>query len=286
LVQTFGKAGLIWKHLRQPHPSSSESQVKKFMPVLASAKARDVNESDTVIIVTDMLAEVFGFDKYSEITSEFLIRSTYCDLAVKLGGKVALLLEVKSIGSDLKEAYIKQAVDYAVNQGTEWVVLTNAMRWMVYRVLFTQPIGQELVFELDFSTLDVRSESQLDLLFMLTKEGLTKSRLDDYHSQRQAMSRFFLGAMVLSEPVLAVIRRELRRASPDVKIECDDIANVLRAEVLKREVIEGEKFDDAMRKITKSQGRMLRKLTSEPCGEAPSGAQPAGDNTPAPPAGT
>ena len=34
--------------------------LKRFQPILASAKARDVNESDTVIIITDMLAEVFG----------------------------------------------------------------------------------------------------------------------------------------------------------------------------------------------------------------------------------
>jgi hypothetical protein len=39
--------------------------LKRFKPVLESAKDRDVNESDTSLIVTDMLAEVFGFDKYA-----------------------------------------------------------------------------------------------------------------------------------------------------------------------------------------------------------------------------
>ena len=34
--------------------------LKRFKPVLESAKARDVNESDTSMIVTDMLADVFG----------------------------------------------------------------------------------------------------------------------------------------------------------------------------------------------------------------------------------
>jgi hypothetical protein len=58
--------------------------IKRFQPIIQSAKTRDVNESDTVIIITDMLAEVFGYDKYSEITSEFSIRGTYCDLAKKL----------------------------------------------------------------------------------------------------------------------------------------------------------------------------------------------------------
>ncbi len=60
--------------------------MKRFQPILASAKARDVNESDTVILVTDMLSEVFGYDKYTEITSECCIRGTFCDLGIKIGG--------------------------------------------------------------------------------------------------------------------------------------------------------------------------------------------------------
>src|SRR5215472_9446229 len=93
--------------------------LKRFQPILTSAKARDVNESDTVVIVGDMLQAVFGYDKYSEITSEHMIRGTFCDLAIKLDGKIAFLLEAKAIGIDLKDQHVKQAVDYAANQGVE-----------------------------------------------------------------------------------------------------------------------------------------------------------------------
>jgi len=48
--------------------------VPKFKKVLASARERDINESDTVTIITDMLEEIFGFDKYSEITREHCCR--------------------------------------------------------------------------------------------------------------------------------------------------------------------------------------------------------------------
>ena len=37
--------------------------LKRFQPILASAKSRDVNESDTSMIITDVLAEIFGYDK-------------------------------------------------------------------------------------------------------------------------------------------------------------------------------------------------------------------------------
>jgi hypothetical protein len=71
--------------------------IKRFQPIIASAKSRDANESDTVIIVTDMLSEVFGYDKYSEITSECSIRGTWCDLAIKIDGAIEYLIEVKDI---------------------------------------------------------------------------------------------------------------------------------------------------------------------------------------------
>ncbi len=236
--------------------------IKRFQPILTAAKSRDVNESDTVIIVTDMLAEVFGYDKYSEITSEYAIRGTYCDLAIKLDGKLRLLMEVKAIGSELKEAHIKQAVDYAANQGVEWVALTNGIRWQVYHISFGQPIGQDLVVDFDFLMLNFKSDAHLESLFLLTKEGMGKSVLDDYHAQRQAMSRFFLGAMILSDPVLEVVRRELRRVSPGVKIEVTEIRKALMDEVLKREVVEGDKADEARRKISRAAGKPLRKTKS------------------------
>ena len=99
--------------------------LKRFQPILAAAKAREAGETDTVTIVKDMLADVFGYDKYSELTSEFAIRGTYCDLAIKLDTRLATLIEVKAIGIELKEAHVKQAVDYAANQGVDWVLLTT-----------------------------------------------------------------------------------------------------------------------------------------------------------------
>ncbi len=187
--------------------------LKRFQPILAAARARDVGEADTVTLVTDMLAEVFGYEKYSEITSEHAIRGTYCDLAIKIDNALQNLLEVKAIGLDLKEAHVKQAVDYAANQGVEWVVLTNAINWRVYKVSFGKPIGQELVIDIDLLTMNPKSEKDLELLYLWCKEGWVKSVLGEFHAQKQALSRFFLGKMLLSEPVLAVIRRELRCVS-------------------------------------------------------------------------
>jgi hypothetical protein len=235
--------------------------LKRYQPILASARARDINESDTVVIVADMLADFFGYDKYSEVTSEFSIRGTYCDLAVKLDGQLTLLLEVKAIGGDLKEPHIKQAVDYAANQGCEWVVLTNGRCWRAYRVTFTKPIGHELVLDITMDAMLAKKPADLERLWLLSKEGQAKSGLVEYHAQREALSRFTLGALLQSDTVIGVLRRELRRITPDAKIEESQILDALTNEVLKREVLDGDKAIAAKKLVSRSANRALRATT-------------------------
>lgn len=239
------------------------SGIKKFQPILASAKARDVNESDTVIIITDMLYYIFGYDKYSEITSEHAIRGTYCDLALKIDGQVQILIEAKAIGLDLKDSYVKQAVDYAANKGIEWVILTNGVSWKVYKVAFSKPIEQDLVMDLDFLTLSHKNEQDIECLFCMSKEGWVKSAIEAYHEQKQALSKFVIGAIVLDDAVVSVIKREIKKRSPKIKVDDEQVRNVLENEVLKREVVEGEKADEARRKIGKSTRQHKRKIVEK-----------------------
>ena len=233
------------------------SGLKRFAPVVAGAKSRDVNESDTSMIVTDMLADIFGYDKYSEVTRELTIRGTYCDLATRIDGKFQMLIEVKAIGMELKDAHAKQAVDYAANQGVEWVALTNGQHWKVFRVIFAKPIDAEQVLDIDLLALNAKSADDLESLYLLTRESMLKSGLYAYHDHLQATNKFYLAAVVLSDAVLDTVRRELRRLS-DAKVEIPELREALKQEVIKREVLEGEKADGARKKVAKSAGKMLR----------------------------
>jgi len=249
--------------LPQKVASRIAAGLRKFQPILAAAHHRDVNESDTVIIVTDVLHEVMGYDKFTEITSEHMIRSTFCDLAVKLDGQLALLIEVKAIGLDLKETFVKQGIDYAANQGCEWVALTNGKVWRAYRVCFTKPIEHELIVEFDLCQLSPKRESDLELVWLLSKEGWQKSRLADYATLKQALSRFTLAASIVADPCLQLLRRELRRVSPEAKIDLEQIKQVLIQDVVKREVLEGEKAEVARRLVARTANRPLRASAPE-----------------------
>ena len=193
------------------------------------------------------------------------VRGNYCDLATKLDGVVATLIEVKAVGIELKDQHVRQAVDYAANQGVEWVLLTNGIMWRVYRVQFSKPIEHELVVEVNFCAISPKSARDLECLYLWCKEGWIRSVLGDFAAQKEALSPYFLGALMLSDSVLDVMRRELRRISPDVHIDTDEIKTVLLNEVIKREILEGDRADIARRKIARCANNSLRILRPKEC---------------------
>ncbi len=237
--------------------------LKKFQSIISSARDRDINEADTVTIVTDLLSDLFGYDKYSEITAEQLIKGTYCDLAIKIENETRFIIEVKAVGIDLKDAHVKQAIDYAANKGIEWAILTNGVIWQIYKVVFSKPIDHELVLGFNFLELNPRGQADLDNLFLLCKEAINKSLLSDYHTQKQATSRFVLSAVILSEPVMNAIRREVKRLSPDIKVTNEELKEVIIQSVMKREVVEGESAEEANKKVRKAAKVKIRKVNKE-----------------------
>jgi len=235
------------------------SSLKAFQGVLEQQRDRDVSEADTVTIVKDILSDVFGYDKYAELTSEHSIRGTYCDLAIKIDGKLAFLIEVKAIGLELKEGHLKQAVDYAANQGCEWVVLTNGIEWHIYHVIFKKPIDKREIVQFNLLTSNSKSETDLEKIWLLTREGFTKSALSEFRDRKEATSRFMLAAIILnSESVKSAIRREIRRVS-DLIADEKVIEKMLRDEVLKRDAIEGADADAANRRVARSSEKRINK---------------------------
>jgi len=241
------------------------AELKKYQPVLADAKRRDISESDTVVIITDMLADVLGYDKYQEITSEFAIRGTYVDLAVRVGRDIRFLVEVKSIGTELKDAHVKQAIDYGANQGIEWAILTNGVNWRIYRILFKQPIEKTLIFEADLSTLNLKDDDALTCIGTLSREGFTQSSMDALAQQKQATNKFTVAAILLSDPVIMMARRELRRLYPAVRIDEDVLRSVIADEALKRDVVDGDDAkvaQDEIKRAAKSARRQKAKAAA------------------------
>jgi hypothetical protein len=136
--------------------------------------------------------------------------------------------------------------------------LTNAAQWRVYKMLFGKPVEFELVYEFSFADLNPRSEQDLERLSLLTRESWHKNKLDEFQTKMQVLGKFSLASIILSEPVLKVVRRTLRHVSPGITVSISQIAAALQSEVLKREVLEGEKAEAARKILRKIQSHAAK----------------------------
>lgn len=242
----------------------SERLVKalpKFHKILPIAKDRDINESDTVNIITDMLSEIFGYDKYHEVTTEFAIRGTYCDLALKVDDKIQYLIEAKAIGHDLKDNHLRQAIDYATNQGIKWVILTNSIIWQLHRVKFEQPICHECVAIINILEMNPKTDKDQETLYLIAKEGLQKDIREEYYEKIQNINKYIIGSFLVSEPIIAVLRKELRKFADGVKIEINELRDIAQNEIIKREIFDSEEGKKAAGKVQRYLKRSAKAKT-------------------------
>ena len=91
-----------------------------------------------------------------------------------------------------------------------------------------------------------------------------KSALNDYYEQRQALSKYSIAAILSTDSVLSVIRRNLKLISPDARINAEQIRSVIENEVVIKDVLQGDKADEARKKIAKA----LKKAEKETIDES------------------
>ena len=222
--------------------------LKRFKPIVTNARDKDINESDTVTIIADILSDIFGYDKYTDITSEFAVKKTFCDLAITLGGTVKYLIEVKSAGTILKDNHIKQATDYGANSGIEWVILTNSVNWKVYRIGFGKPITNELFYEFDLTELNPKKDSEIELLYYLSREGVLKESVYEYYDYKKVLNKYVLSQLILTDPVVNTIRTNLRKIAKDCNATNEEIKSIIQDEIIKRECLDEEETKAAKKK--------------------------------------
>lgn len=233
--------------------------LKRYQPIVSKLRERDISEADTVTVIKDMLTDIFGYDKYTELTSEQQIRGTFCDLAIRVEGKIEYLAEVKSAGTNLNDNHLRQAVNYGAHQGIEWVILSNAIEWKIHRIKFGQPIDHEEVFSFDMTKLSTRSADDLGKLFMLCRESVSLASLEEYHRQAQIINRYVVAELIQSDAVISILRREFKRLFPGVKATDEELRILLTNDVMKRDTLDGDPPKLAKATVKKANAALARK---------------------------
>lgn len=212
-----------------------EAAVKRFMKPLQDLLARDANEGDTRLLITDMLCEGLGYDKFNDLTTEYMVKQDFADYGVRIDKQLVAFIEVKRVSQKLNERHLRQVQSYAVNEGTEWMILTNGIVWQAYHLTGGLPIVINLAFEVNL--LDASSiQDKAALLFYLHHDALKRRRIDELWMHRAATEPSSLLAVMLSEPVLDQMRLEIKRRT-GTPTTTEAISQVLREEIIDAKVM-------------------------------------------------
>lgn len=207
----------LWMTETQTHLRSTVRALAKQALTLAE---RDANEGDTRLLVNEMLASAFGYDRFTELTTELMIRGEYVDYGITVNGQILAVVEVKRIGKKLIEDNLRQAESYALRSGVKWLVLTNGLVWRLYHARVTPVPALDLVFDV---SLDDMSQDTLDNLFLLTRASLTRDEAEGVWERARATSPEAVRQVLASAPVITEIRREIHRQT-GVRLSDDDTA--------------------------------------------------------------
>lgn len=205
--------------------SDVKRTLKKFLPHLLQAKADSLNEADTVQRIIKVFELVLGYSMLSEITRESNIKDKYVDLAIKIDGRIRILVEVKSAGTVLRDRHIEQAERYAAEGNHRWVVLTNGTSWNLYHLTFEEGIEYERLFAIDLADAEA-FDTSVSCLALLHRQCVRKGQLDDHWDKRVAMNPASVGKSLFSEAVLRLIRRDIRKRE-NLVVDEEDLAKAI-----------------------------------------------------------
>jgi Type I restriction enzyme R protein N terminus (HSDR_N) len=176
--------------------------VRRFARPLSELAARDANEGDTRLLVTDFLGEGFGFDKYTDLTTEYQVKGEFADFGVRIDRELIAFIEVKRVATKLAPKHLRQVEMYAVNEGVEWVILTNGAMWQVYHLTGGLPVV------------------------------IDRRQIDELWRAKRATSPQSLAGVLASEPVVEEIRKELRRQTGH-NVDPAELVRLLRGTVVR-----------------------------------------------------
>jgi hypothetical protein len=160
-------------------------QIETFRAKLDGWRRQGLKETQTRMTVINPLLEALGWDVSdpAEVQSGYsAVDGKEPDYGLNVNGKPVLFVEAKPLADPLNDVKaITQVVGYATNEGIAWCVLTNGIRWRVFRSLEKCPAPEKLMFEvsLDPRDSDALSVAQIaEQMWRFSREEMAKGTLD------------------------------------------------------------------------------------------------------------
>ncbi len=203
--------------------------IKKYKKYITIARSKQMNESDTSMIVADMLSEMTWFDKLTDITSEYKIKGQFCDYGIRYENKLHMLIEIKQISFELNEWHLYQVTSYAWNEWVKRVILTNLQNRQLYAIFLWEKIEKELLLSIDvLSDIKWNDEKIISFFEMIHKDSIKKKLLEKMLTEKTAWSKSNIIKTIMKPETIKYITKQLEK-STKVKIPVEHIYDFLKS---------------------------------------------------------
>jgi predicted transport protein len=197
-----------------------KKRIQELQTLLKKHRRSGLKELPTRTIFIDPLLDTLGWDVRDpdEVELEYpTIDGKSVDYALKINKGPVALVEAKALNDPLDDVKaITQVVGYAVNDGIDWCVLTNGIRYRVYSSSEKATAPNKLLFEVSIDPDTVAGlsiEQMASHLARLSRESMARGVLDGLGEEifttakvRKALDRLFADQ---DDSFLRVIRKAL-----------------------------------------------------------------------------
>jgi len=211
------------------------SCIEKLRLSLERHKRDDLKEIPTRTIFVDPLLNALGWDirDPDEVELEYpTIDGKSVDYAPKINRKPVLFVEAKPLKDTLTDVKsITQVVGYAANDGVEWCILTNGVKYKVYRSTEKAEAPDKLLFEVSLDPKDTEGLSLQQLaeqFSRFSRDAMAKGVLDDIGEQifTTGKIRKALDKLLIDPP--NVLIKHIRQLLKDDSIRPSQVKNALK----------------------------------------------------------
>ena len=186
-----------------------EKKLKEYKKRFLTKECEDLDEASTRLMVNHFLTDILGYAEFEEIKTEYAISGGYADYVIQIGRKKHFIIEVKAISLDLSDKHLRQATNYAANEGIDWIFLTNGSSVMLYRVLFNKPISVKRVFKHDIGKEKNLHNASKDIA-LLTKKSVENKKLEEHWERFKVIEPEGLSKLMYHKSLITCVRRVMR----------------------------------------------------------------------------
>jgi len=263
---------------------SISQELKNFVPLINSlqAKGKSSTEEDARIILNDIFHNVLGYDKYNELKTEMRDKNNRIDYAIKLSegpnknktDKLDFVVEAKASHVELNQHAIDQTLTYCLTIGVDYFIITNAVKWQLYRLskLGKKPTAY-IIHEVNLG-LSNDFDALAEEFYLFSKASYLNDDWKNVSQVKKATKIEDVVTVILSDKILKSITKELSHYH-EIKISEETIRDIIENQIIRSEVSEVNKRllkklnekPNSKKTDDKSENQTLSTLASEPLDE-------------------